>query len=222
VKSWQGGASRGSNSLSSPRSACRHLEKALGGRRPFTLATTVRLEEALGVSLRKRNGCAGSVLPSGGDVAPDHLGAYSRRAVAWIEGTYVTLRPSFGDKEAIYAYRTEIAWDAKSACLLFREGERLDADFTQFGEVAVPNQSGHVYLVTTGAGKHRLVTVSRPNHHRRDVRHPDDASRRKGSLLTPDRAPNRICAGSRRGERKLRRVIRMPYISPVMVWTRTR
>jgi len=30
------------------------LEKALGGRRPFTLATTVRLEEALGVSLRKR------------------------------------------------------------------------------------------------------------------------------------------------------------------------
>ena len=29
------------------------LEKALGGRRPFTLATTVRLEQALGVSLRK-------------------------------------------------------------------------------------------------------------------------------------------------------------------------
>ena len=29
------------------------LEKALSGRRPFTLATTVRLEEALGVSLRK-------------------------------------------------------------------------------------------------------------------------------------------------------------------------
>ena len=29
------------------------LEKVLGGRRPFTLATTVRLEQALGVSLRK-------------------------------------------------------------------------------------------------------------------------------------------------------------------------
>ena len=28
------------------------LEKVLGGRRPFTLATTVRLEQALGVSLR--------------------------------------------------------------------------------------------------------------------------------------------------------------------------
>ena len=32
------------------------LEKVLGGRRPFTLATTVRLEQALGVSLRKGKG----------------------------------------------------------------------------------------------------------------------------------------------------------------------
>ena len=31
------------------------LEKALSGRRPFTLATTIRLEEALGVALRKAN-----------------------------------------------------------------------------------------------------------------------------------------------------------------------
>jgi len=30
------------------------LEKALSGRRPFTLATTIRLEEALGVALRSR------------------------------------------------------------------------------------------------------------------------------------------------------------------------
>src|SRR6186713_1494860 len=55
------------------------LEKALGGRRPFTLATTVRLEQALGVSLRK------SVVvvtpPAANDVAPDSLGSYSHRAV---------------------------------------------------------------------------------------------------------------------------------------------
>src|SRR5713101_9323889 len=31
------------------------LEKALSGRRPFTLATTVRLEEALGVPLRNNH-----------------------------------------------------------------------------------------------------------------------------------------------------------------------
>ena len=87
------------------------LEKVLGGRRPFTLATTVRLEQALGVSLRKTPDAPAPAAPVNGDVAPDGLGAYSRRAVAWIEGTYVTVRPSFGDKDAIFAYRTEIVWD---------------------------------------------------------------------------------------------------------------
>lgn len=87
--------------------------------------------------------------PPANGVAPDDLGSYARRGVAWIEGTYVTLRPSFGGADAIYAYRTEIAWDDASSCLQFRESERLDAAFTQFGSVSVPNQSGHIYLVTT-------------------------------------------------------------------------
>src|ERR1700747_841448 len=43
-------------------------EKVLGGRRPFTLATTVRLEEALGVSLRKGLEAA-SVSAANGDVS---------------------------------------------------------------------------------------------------------------------------------------------------------
>src|SRR5437868_14695055 len=69
------------------------LEKALGGRRPFTLATTVRLEEALGVPLRKNASLPPPpVASANGEVAPDGLGAYSRRAVAWIEGNYLTLR----------------------------------------------------------------------------------------------------------------------------------
>src|SRR3954451_8257184 len=61
------------------------LEKVLGGRRPFTLATTVRLEQALGVPLRK--GKAADAAPpaavNGSEVSPDGLGAYSRRAVTW-------------------------------------------------------------------------------------------------------------------------------------------
>jgi transcriptional regulator with XRE-family HTH domain len=136
------------------------LEKALGGRRPFTLATTVRLEQALGVSLRIDN--TPPPAPQNGDVAPDSLGAYSRRAVSWMEGSYLTVRPSFGDRSTIYAYRTEIAWDTTASCLLFREGERVDAAFTQFGEVSVPNQSGHIYLVTNRHGQYRLITLSRP------------------------------------------------------------
>jgi transcriptional regulator with XRE-family HTH domain len=136
------------------------LEKVLGGRRPFTLATTVRLEQALGVSLRKAD-VAPAATPVNGDIAPDHLGAYSHRAVAWIEGAYITIRPSFGDKDAIFAYRTEIAWDAVASSLAFRESDRQDAAYTQFGEVAVPNQSGHLYLVTNRHGQHRLITVAR-------------------------------------------------------------
>src|SRR5262244_2255237 len=55
------------------------LEKAIAGRRPFTLATTVRLEEALGVSLRKPG-------TDFAGLAPAELGFYSRPAVAFIEG----------------------------------------------------------------------------------------------------------------------------------------
>ena len=137
------------------------LEKVLGGRRPFTLATTVRLEQALGVSLRKAPQTPAAI-PVNGDVAPDGLGSYSRRAVARLEGTYLTVRPSFGVKDAIYAYHTLIAWDAALPGLLFREGERLDVDFSQYGEVAVPNESGFIYLVTNRHGQHRVITVSRP------------------------------------------------------------
>ena len=139
------------------------LEKALGGRRPFTLATTVRLEQALGLSLRKSNGAhADAAQAALTDVAPDGLGAYSRRSVAWLEGDYLTLRPSFGDKGAIYAYCTKIEWDAATSSLTFRETERLDAAFTQYGEVSVPNQSGHIYLITNRHGQYRLIIVTRP------------------------------------------------------------
>jgi transcriptional regulator with XRE-family HTH domain len=165
------------------------LEKVLGGRRPFTLATTVRLEQALGVSLRKAQDGPATTAPVNGDVAPDSLGSYSRRAVAWIEGTYLTLRPSFGDTAAIYAYHTEIAWDAAASSLLFREGERLDAIYTQFGEVAVPHQSGFIYLITNQHGQHRLITVSRPIRSGEMYGIITTLLAGRGSLLTPIAAP---------------------------------
>src|ERR1700676_267483 len=136
------------------------LEKALSGRRPFTLATTVRLEEALGVSLRK--GDAEGLGGAPANLAPGHLGFYSRPAVSWIEGSYVTLRPSFSDPQAIFAYRTEICWDDGVSSLIFRESDRVDAEFSQQGLVSVPHQSGHIYLVTNRQGQYRLVIISRP------------------------------------------------------------
>jgi transcriptional regulator with XRE-family HTH domain len=167
------------------------LEKVLGGRRPFTLATTVRLEQALGVSLRKSVDIAAPppAAPVNGDVAPDNLGSYSRRAVSWLENVYITLRPSFGDKDAIYAYRTEIVWDAAACSLMFREGERLDVSYTQFGEVAVPNQSGFIYLVTNRHGQHRLITVSRPTITGEMYGILTTLLAGRGSLLTPIAAP---------------------------------
>lgn len=137
------------------------LEKVLGGRRPFTLATTVRLEQALGVTLRKAAGMV-APQPAGNDVAPDSLGAYSHRAVTWLEDIYITLRPSFGDRNAIFAYRTEIVWDPKASSLVFHEGERTDTAYEHTGEVAVPHQSGFIYLVINRHGQHRVITVSRP------------------------------------------------------------
>lgn len=142
------------------------LEKALSGRRAFTLATLVRLEATLGVGLRatasrstdplfpQTSGAAG--------IAPDEWGSYNRSAVAWLEGPHLTLRPSFGDPKAVYAYRTDITWDDTQSRLTFREAERLDQDFTQFGTVAVPHQSGHIYLITNRHGQHRMIVVSRP------------------------------------------------------------
>ena len=140
------------------------LEKALSGRRPFTLATIVRIEEALKIRLRPGNGLAhlppAATAPVG--LASDDLGNYARPAVQWLEGDYLTLRPSFGDPVALYAYRTEIRWSSEASSLVFREADRIDADFTQHGHVSVPHQSGYIYLVTNRHGQYRLVIVSRP------------------------------------------------------------
>ncbi|MEZ5857234.1 MAG: helix-turn-helix transcriptional regulator [Hyphomicrobiaceae bacterium] len=150
------------------------LEKVLSGRRPLTLSTLVKLEDALGLSLRSNGGDGSGGAANGkhalptpekgatSGVAPDDLGSYARPAVRWIEGQYLTLRPSFGNSRAVYAYVTEIIWDDAQSVLTFREAERTDKEFAQFGQVAVPNQSGHVYLVTNRHGQHRMIVVSRP------------------------------------------------------------
>ncbi len=132
------------------------LEKALNGARPFTLSTVVRLETALGVTLRAAEVAA----PQPPNTAM--LGAYTADAVRWLQGDYLTLRPSLEVAGAIFAYRTEIAWDAAQGCLAFREAQRQDAPFAQRGVVSVPNKSGHVYLHTNDDGQFRLAVLSRP------------------------------------------------------------
>lgn len=160
------------------------LEKVLSGRRPFSLATTIRLEEALKVPLRAA--LAGAAAEQH---APEHLGSYARAGVAWIEGTYLTLRPSFGAPGAIYAYRTTIGWDDRASCLAFTEGERLDDGFTQSGSVSVPSQSGHVYLVTNRHGQHRMAILGRPTIAREMYGILTTLQSGRGSQLTPAATP---------------------------------
>jgi transcriptional regulator with XRE-family HTH domain len=134
------------------------LEKALSGSRPFTLATVVRIEEALGAPLRGAKPPAAT----GGDIAPEHMGAYVRGAVRWIEQDYVTLRASFGTPGAVVAYRIRIHWDEAAGHLRFAESDRTDGAFAQSGYVSMPNLSGHTYLATNESGQHRLIMLGRP------------------------------------------------------------
>ena len=141
------------------------LEKALSGSRPFTLASVVRIEDVLGTPLRQKSAPQAPAQEPG--LAPESMGSYSRPAVRWIEGGYVTLRPSFGEAGQIYAYRTEIFWDADVGHLRFAEAERADAAFAQAGFVSMPNLSGHTYLVTSEAGQFRTVILGRATRERR-------------------------------------------------------
>jgi transcriptional regulator with XRE-family HTH domain len=136
------------------------IEKALAGRRPFTLPTVVRLEEALGLKLRRPEPAVAT--PAATGLAPEEYGAYSRAAVSWLEGDYLTLRPSFSDPDAIYAYRTLIEWNDERSHLCFHEAARKDAEFSQSGSVSFPHVSGHVYLVTVELGQYRLAIFGRP------------------------------------------------------------
>ena len=200
------------------------LEKALAGRRPFTLATTVRLEQALGVRLRRPDAAP----PPSGEVAPEELGSYSRRAARWIEGAYLTLRPSFAEPDGVAAYRTEIAWDEAASCLAFRESDRLDAAFTQHGVVSMPSQSGHIYLVTNRHGQYRTIVLSRPTVGGEMYGVLTTLIAGRGSQLTPAAAPiallplagvgdpvyGRISPGDRRHgayRASLRRAVEEPF-----------
>ncbi|WP_337660891.1 helix-turn-helix domain-containing protein [Erythrobacter sp. Alg231-14] len=161
------------------------LEKAMSGRRPFTLATIVRLEEALGSSLRGE----AEVEPAGPALAPPEMGSYVRQAVEWIEGEYLTLRASFGEENAVYAYRTQIRWSSAKGHLVFAESDRVDATFEQAGFVSMPHLSGHTYLMTSEAGQYRMIMLGRATRERRMFGLLSTLQVGQGSQLVPVSCP---------------------------------
>jgi transcriptional regulator with XRE-family HTH domain len=97
------------------------LEKALAGTRPFTLASIIRIEEALGTRLRPSE-----LQSSPQELAPAHLGSYSHIGIKWIEGRYLTLRPSFKNPGELFSYAIDIRWNESAGYLTFTETPTID------------------------------------------------------------------------------------------------
>src|SRR5258708_37601036 len=116
---------------------------------------TTLFRSALGVSLRQ-NGANGSqaqpTASSLASLAPGDLGFYSRPSVSWLEGTYLTIRPSFGEPNDVYAYQTVLRWDDAQSSLIFRESGRVDAEYSPNGLVSLPNTPGVPYRISSRLG----------------------------------------------------------------------
>lgn len=163
------------------------LEKALAGTRPFASATTIRLEESLDVRLR------GAPAPvAAPTLAPEAMGAYTRTAVRWIKGRYLTLRPSFGNPGCIYAYLVTIRWIDEAGHLGSAESKRTDAEF---------EQAGHGSQLVPLAGPIALVRL-------------DDAAEAATGLVEPG-APDHARYAGILGGAIARDFVRFPGPAPV-------
>jgi transcriptional regulator with XRE-family HTH domain len=127
------------------------MEKGLSGDRKFSDAVLAQIENVLGLTLRE------SIDSS----APDALGGYARAAVSWLEGNYLTIRPSPRRKHVLYTYATHVSWNDERNVLVFKETARLDKAYAQAGDVSVPHQSGHIYFVTNAHGQYRMAVMKR-------------------------------------------------------------
>ena len=114
-------------------------------------------------------------------------------------GSYLTLRPSFSEQGAIFAYLTEIAWDDVKGHLAFSEAGRLDAQYEQKGFVSFPNLSGAIYLVTISDGQYRLALLNRPAGGGDDRRNPVTTCGGARRAAYPRSGSNRSCADGRSG-----------------------
>jgi hypothetical protein len=75
----------------------------------------------------------------------------------------LTVRPSFSEPGAVFAYLTSIRWDEAEGHLVFSEASRVDSDYEQKGFVSLPNLSGAIYLVTISEGQYRVALLNRPS-----------------------------------------------------------
>jgi hypothetical protein len=134
------------------------INNALNKNNPdFSDKTLFLFEKVLGKSFRQvqENSTEDSV-------APDALGAYSRKKVARFFGEYVCVRPYFADPKKLNAYVIELAWSDAERCMTFQEKERPDPTFTQRGHVYMPDGLPYMSLMTIGNGEVRHIILCKP------------------------------------------------------------
>jgi transcriptional regulator with XRE-family HTH domain len=93
-------------------------------------------------------------------IAPVYMGAYTREAVDYYIGSYLTLRPSFSLTATVVAYRTDITWDEEWPSLVFQERDRPDQPYSHHGRLYIPASSNFIHLVSLTKGAMRAVLVS--------------------------------------------------------------
>lgn len=123
------------------------------------------------------------------DVAPLHMGAYTRMAVDHYVGSYVTIRPAFRDGDAITAYRTDVFWDEEAACLAFHERDRPDAAYAHRGHLYIPASSMFLHLVSLTKGAMRMVLLSQIDPLGRMRGLITTLTRTRGAMFMPVSAP---------------------------------
>lgn len=124
----------------------------------------------------------------GTEVAPIYMGGYTRRAVDHLIGSYLTLRPAFTKENVIFAFRTDISWDASWPSLLFQERNRSDAPYSHRGRVHVPPSSQFIHLVSLTKGAMRMVLLSQIDQ-TQQMRGLITTLSRQGATIAPVSAP---------------------------------
>lgn len=132
------------------------IHKALAGE--FSDATLAKIEAILGRSFGpdERKGAAEAL---------KELGGYSLCAVTEMQGTYLCIRPLFGEPEVVTAYLILVRWDDRQSCLCFAEHDRWDTRYTQAGRVHITFGTSFVNFVTVDRGSIRVVMVSQPDNY---------------------------------------------------------
>ena len=122
------------------------------------------------------------------EIAPIYMGGYTKPAVEHLIGQYLTIRPSFTKDGVIFAFRTDVSWDASWPSLVFEEYNRPDAPYSHRGRVHVPASSPFIHFVSLTKGAMRMILLPQPDQ-TASMRGLITTLSRQGAAITPVSSP---------------------------------